>query len=294
LNLYDPPATLKTASFEPASLISDRLLIFGGPYSNLAATQALLAEAARLGFTAGEILCTGDVVAYCGEPAETLNLIAASGIQVIMGNCEESLAAGNDDCGCGFAEGTRCDALSVQWFEFARNRIDHDHRRWMAGLPRYVHVEIAGRKLLATHAGTSSINEFIFASSASENKLAQMVLADVDAMITGHSGIAFAQFLSGRLWLNAGAIGMPANDGTQRVWFATLESRDDDIEVQIHSLTYDPSPAQKAMVERGLNSGYARCLSTGLWPSMDVLPLSERSQAGIALDEVRYNWTSEK
>ena len=25
-----------------------------------------------------------------------------------MGNCEESLAEGSSDCGCGFEEGTRC------------------------------------------------------------------------------------------------------------------------------------------------------------------------------------------
>ncbi len=279
---------------EPVSMTVERLLVFGGPYSNLAATKAMLEEAALLGFTANEILCTGDVVAYCGEPAQTLDLVMASSIQVIMGNCEESLSQEKDDCGCGFDEGSKCDALSVQWYEFATRQINQDHRQWMAGLPRHIHIKIGARKLLATHAGFSSINEFIFASSPCDNKLAQMRDAGVDGMITGHSGIAFAQVLSDRLWLNAGAIGMPANDGTTRVWYAILESRGEGIDVQIRCLNYDPSPAIKAMNESGLASGYRDCLSTGLWPSMDVLPQTERNQVRIALDEVRLNWASAK
>ncbi len=272
----------------------ERLLVFGGPYSNLAATRAMLAQARRLGFGADEILCTGDVIAYCGEPAETLDLIADSGIQVIMGNCEEALSANQDNCGCGFDAGTQCEVLSVQWFNFASGQVNQDQRRWMASLPRQVFVEIGGRKLLATHAGTSSINEFIFASSSAEDKLAQMVTADVDGMITGHSGIAFAQVLSSRLWLNAGAIGIPANDGTARVWYAILEEKHGRIDVQIRALTYDPSPSIKAMNERGLASGYRDSLSTGLWPSMDVLPETETRQTGVALDEIEFKWSREK
>ncbi len=275
-------------------MATDRLLIFGGPYSNLAATRALLAQAARLGFSASEMLCAGDVIAYCGEPAETLDLIANSGIQVVMGNCEESLSAKKDDCGCGFEAGTQCEVLSVQWFDFASNQITRDHRRWMAALPRQIHVEIGGRKLLATHASPSSINEFIFASSCAKNKLAQMIDAGVDGIISGHCGIPFAQMISDRLWLNAGAIGMPANDGTPRVWFAILQTHGDEIDVQIRSLSYDPCPSIKVMNERGLASGYRDGLTTGLWPSMDVLPVFERKQAGMALKNAQLKWTPGK
>ena len=288
------PAAFKNASPAPVTMTCDRLLVFGGPYSNLAATKAMLAQARRLGFGTKEILCTGDVIAYCGEPTETLDLIAASDIQVIMGNCEEALSANQDNCGCGFEAGTHCEMLSVQWFNFATGEVNQDHRHWMADLPRQVFVEIGGRKLLATHAGTSSINEFIFASSSPQNKLAQMAAAGVDGMITGHSGIAFAQVLSSRLWLNAGAIGIPANDGTPRVWYAIMENRHDGIDVQINALTYDASPSIQAMNERKLASGYRDSLSTGLWPSIDVLPQTETAQAGVALDEVAFKWPRDK
>ena len=38
-------------------------LVFGGPYSNLQATRAVLAEAARRGIPHQRVVCTGDVVA---------------------------------------------------------------------------------------------------------------------------------------------------------------------------------------------------------------------------------------
>ena len=51
------------------------VLFFGGPNSNLQATEALLAEARRLDVPPERIVCTGDVVAYCGDPRATAELI---------------------------------------------------------------------------------------------------------------------------------------------------------------------------------------------------------------------------
>eukprot|EP00656_Telonema_subtile_P021891 TRINITY_DN22934_c0_g1_i1.p1 TRINITY_DN22934_c0_g1~~TRINITY_DN22934_c0_g1_i1.p1 ORF type:complete len:136 (+),score=1.16 TRINITY_DN22934_c0_g1_i1:113-520(+) len=101
------------------------VLIFGGPYSNLAATQAMQAEAARLGFPAQQVICTGDLVAYCAEPEATVQLIRDWGISVVMGNCEESLAQNAPDCGCGFDQGSACSLLSVEWY----NSVSYTHLR---------------------------------------------------------------------------------------------------------------------------------------------------------------------
>ena len=57
------------------------LLIFGGPYGNLAATQALRHRAEIAGFKPEQIICNGDLVAYCGEPSQTVELIRDLGGQ---------------------------------------------------------------------------------------------------------------------------------------------------------------------------------------------------------------------
>ncbi len=114
---------------------SEPVLVFGGPYSNLEATQALIDEAKRLGFTPERMICTGDVVAYGADAAKTVALVRDAVRHIIKGNCEESLANDSEDCGCGFPEGSDCSRLSDAWFQHARRQLSDADRLWMAGLP---------------------------------------------------------------------------------------------------------------------------------------------------------------
>ena len=199
------------------------LLLFGGPYSNLQATEAVLAEARRRHIPPHRIVCTGDVVAYGGDPKACVDLIRRSGIQIVMGNCEEQLAADADDCGCGFAPGSECDRLSAAWFTFARSELDADDRAWMATLPRSLPVEIAGLRLVAVHGSLGEISRFVFASTPTRIKALDVTLAGADGIIGGHCGLPFTQSIGDGLWHNPGVVGMPANDGTPRVWYSVIE-----------------------------------------------------------------------
>jgi hypothetical protein len=113
------------------------VLALGGPYSNL---QALRARAAALGVSPSRVICTGDVVAYCAEPEETIAAIRDWGCHVVAGNCEQQLALGADDCGCGFVQGSACDSLSKGWYAFAAARISSANRASMAQLPNLQHA----------------------------------------------------------------------------------------------------------------------------------------------------------
>lgn len=262
------------------------VLLFGGPYSNLQATQALLAEAARLGVPGRRIVCTGDVVAYAADPAATLDLIIASGASVVMGNCEESLAEGADDCGCGFADGTACAALSRGWFGYANALVTRAHRQWMGALPRRLTLLLGGRRLAVVHGGAEVVNRFLFASSSDQALLDEIALTACDGVVAGHCGLPFTRRPGGALWHNPGAIGMPADDGTPRVWYSIL-TRDS---VQHRALRYDWRAAAAAMHQAGLAPGYAEALGSGVWPSDDVLPPAERSRRGHALQEALFAW----
>src|SRR5713101_3706728 len=72
--------------------VTEPLLVFGGPYSNLKATKAMLEEARRRAIPPGNIVCAGDLAAYCADPQAVIDLLRYSGIRIVMGNCEESLA----------------------------------------------------------------------------------------------------------------------------------------------------------------------------------------------------------
>ena len=274
------------------------VIVFGGPLGNLQATEALLAAADVLAVPPARMICTGDAVAYCGDPAATLAILRAAGVAVVMGNVEESLAAESDDCGCGFAEGTACDALSGRWYAHCRAEIYAEARRWMAALPRAIRFTLGGRRLLAVHGAPSRINRYVFPSTPEAEIVAEIALAaertGAEGVVAGHSGIPFVRVLGDRLWLNAGAVGMPANDGTARNWFALLHPEARGIAVELRAFEYDHGAAAAAMRRHGLPAGYAEALESGLWPSLDVLPPAERATTGKARAPERLLWPASR
>jgi len=272
-------------------VIDAPMLIFGGPYGNLEATRALLAEARRRRIPPERMLCTGDVVAYCADPAATVALLREARIPVLMGNCEESVGTGAADCGCGFAEGSSCDLLSAQWYAHAAAALDDDAKAWMRDLPRRIRFVMAGRRFLAIHGGISEINRFIFPATPAAEKAAELDAAGAEGVIGGHSGLPFSEIVDGRLWHNAGVIGLPANDGGRRVWYGTLTPDDaGGIVVRHHGLAYDHDTAARKMRERGLPAAYAEALMSGLWPADDMMPPADRRRRGLPLDPPALTW----
>lgn len=266
------------------------VLLFGGCYSNLQATSTLLEEAQRLGIPPSLTFCTGDVVAYGADPAATVDIVRRAGVQVVMGNCEESLGSRAQDCGCGFTAGSACDRLSTAWYSHADALLDDEARQWMRDLPRRIDLLIGGRRLAVLHGSPERINEFVF-NSRSSRDLQQLVhAAGCDGVIGGHCGIPFTRVIGDLLWHNPGVIGVPANDGTPRVWFSVLEPGRDAIEVRHLSLEYDHQAAAAAMRAARLPQGYADALSSGLWPSLDVLSPEDLARTGQALAPRTLRW----
>nr|CAA6821091.1 MAG: Diadenosine tetraphosphatase [uncultured Thiotrichaceae bacterium] len=272
-------------------ILQGEVLVFGGNYSNLQATQAIQAEAARRGIPAERVICTGDVVAYCGQPEETTQLMREWGAPVVMGNCEESLGFDAEDCGCGFEEGTACAVLSDSWFNFSRNRVSDVSKAWMRALPRTVSFELGGKCFQVVHGGTTVINRFVFASMPDQVFQAEFADVEADVVIGGHAGIPFARRYEQRYWLNAGVIGMPANNASTGTWYMLLSEVDGAVQVSWHALEYDAVAAQAVMRECGQDNAYAKALLTGLWPGLDALPETEQQQTGqpLSLSNIRLS-----
>ncbi len=268
------------------------LLFFGGPYSNLQATRAVLAAADRHQIPPDRIVCTGDVIGYGADAKATVDLVRSAGIRVVMGNCEESLAQGAGDCGCGFAPGSMCGRLSAAWFGHASQELGPEERAWMASLPRRLDIRIAGVTLAVVHGSLAEINRFVFASTPARVKALDLALSGVDGIVAGHCGLPFTQIIGGRLWHNPGVVGMPANDGTPNVWFSVLTPGEGarSLRIEYRSLSYDHGAAARKMRSAGLPSAYADALGTGLWPTCDVLPPAELKGRGLPLDAGSLTW----
>ncbi|MEM9576755.1 MAG: metallophosphoesterase family protein [Pseudomonadota bacterium] len=260
--------------------LADPVLLFGGPYSNVQATEALFAAARDHGIGPDHQICTGDVVAYCAAPRETVQLVRDAGCTVVAGNCERQLAVGADTCGCGFEEGSACDLLSVGWYPFANAEVQQHDRRWMAKCPDIVSFHHHGARYAVIHGGISDVARFLWPTSETEAFLAEWAMIEaligkVDHVIAGHCGLPFLRETPRGRWINAGVIGMPPHDGNEATRYAILERG----KVSFHNLSYDVDAAIDAMHRNGLTQGYHHALRSGYWPSEDVLPEALRSSS---------------
>lgn len=251
------------------------VLLFGGPYSNLHAAQALFAAMSHLPIT--NRICTGDVVAYGADPVATSDLVFAQSGCVVAGNCEKQLAARAPDCGCGFEDGTACDLLSRGWYPYADARVTKAQRALMATCPDIATFIHAGRRAAVIHGGVTDIARFIWSASdasvfAQERAALEAHTGPLDLIIAGHSGIAFTRDIGDCMWINAGVIGMPPHDRTPRTEYAVLSAQG----IALHKLTYPAEKARATMEGAGLIQGYHAALTTGIWPSEDVLPTALR------------------
>ncbi|MEZ4884466.1 MAG: metallophosphoesterase family protein [Chitinophagales bacterium] len=265
-------------------VLKGKTLVFGGVYSNLQALERMIAIAEELQIAPQNIICTGDVVAYCAQPEECVQKVMDWGIHTIAGNVEIQLREGEEDCGCNFDEGSRCNLFSGQWYPFAKRRLSEACIDWMWELPDFISFELAGLQGLVVHGSLQETAEFVFKSTSWEVKAANLEQGKVDIVLAGHCGLPFHDVRNGQYWLNAGVIGMPANDGTTRVWYMVLEAeKERSLAFSHHSFDYNCEETARLMGLYSLTPEYAKTLVTGLWDNCEVLPDSETKLQGIEI-----------
>lgn len=265
--------------------ISGKILVFGGIYSNLQALEALYKAANDLEITSDHIFCTGDIVGYCAQPAECIDFVQSWGIQSIKGNVEQNLLAGQDDCGCNFSEGGKCDLLSKQWYPYALSNITTANTNYLETLPDHIRFNIGKKRVTIIHGSALEIAQFIFRSTDWKIKEQSFNETHSDIILAGHCGIPFSEEKNDKVWLNAGVIGMPANDGTTDTWFMILDkSEDEDIAYSFHRLQYDYLTAAGLMEVNHLPNEYAQTLKTGYWDNCEILPEEEKRVQGKVIE----------
>lgn len=267
---------------------SGRLLVFGGPYSNLQALETLKGIADQFQIPPDNIICTGDIVGYCAQPEDSVQFVNSWGIHAIQGNVEQNIIRGEDDCGCNFTEGGRCDLFSRTWFPYAVQSLSAKSVAWLGTLPLQLSFRYAGKSVAVLHGAATSIADFVFASTPWQVKETSFLATGADVVLAGHAGLPFVdrRISDGpaeRYWLNAGVIGMPANDGTPRVWYLLLDDTDGKFSYTFHPFTYDNRTAHQLMRTNRLPDSYADTLLTGIWDNCEILPDAEKALQGLAI-----------
>jgi hypothetical protein len=149
----------------------------------------------------------------------------------------------------------------------------------MSQLPNSLWFTCGGFSMRVVHGGINRTNRFLFSSQRSLIA-AELARARADVVIAGHAGLPFIRRHRHQVWFNPGVIGMPANDGTPDVWYGLIRYAGDGLSFLTRRLTYDYHGAASAMRKEGYADAYARALTSGRWPSIDVLPAADRAATG--------------
>ncbi|MEE8367104.1 MAG: metallophosphoesterase family protein [Thermoanaerobaculia bacterium] len=256
-----------------------RIVVFGGVYNNHFGLEALLEDARRRGAEA--VYCLGDLGGFGPNPEKPWPLIRADSVHTIQGNYEESLAAGREDCNCGYTD-PRDNHFARVSYDYTAKGCSAEFKEWMGKLPLRRRVLIGNREILLVHGSPRQINEFLFESTSPDPFLERALDRErCDGILCTHSGLQWHRRLaSGRDVVNVGVIGRPANDGRTNVWYCMLEDRGEELGVELLPLSYDHQGLAREMRHEELPEEFVETILTGWWTTcLEVLPAKERARS---------------
>ncbi len=228
-----------------------RYAIISDIHGNLESLRAVLDDARE---RADAILCLGDVVGYGADPAACVELVAERCQAVVGGNHEHAVAG----------------LMALDWFnpyaraaaEWTRERLDDDHRAWLAVLPLIRELEDA----TLVHASPAHPDEWEYLISAEDGYAAFPAFA-TRLCFVGHShapgvwtegswgraheaGMAEITIDPGsRYIVNVGSVGQPRDRDPRAAWvlWDTAGRR-----VSLRRVGYDIGAARAKIVAAGL------------------------------------------
>jgi predicted phosphodiesterase len=257
--------------------VPDLIAFFGGVYSNAHALSSALADVRSRGVDA--VYALGDFGGFGPHPDRVFPLLLDGGVECIQGNYEESLSSGADDCRCGYTD-PRDNHFAALSYGYTAENTAPEWKRWMGELPKTRSLDVGGRKVLLVHGSPRRINEFLWESTSPVAFLEKLLRdAGADVLVCTHTGLHWQRRLpSGRLVVNAGVLGRPANDGGTNVWYA-LARFDGDVHVEFVPIEYDWQRLAREMESERLPAEFVETVRTGWWTTcLEILPAKERAK----------------
>ena len=259
-----------------------RIAAFGGPYSNPYALRALLDDARQRGCE--RIFCLGDLGGFGAEPDALWPLLVDGGVECIAGNYDIAIGRGDEDCGCGYSD-PRDNAFAQLIYDFTRARTSPGFAQWMSRLPGDHREVIGGVDMHLVHGSPLFVNDFFWESLPDEEVRLRLDASGAQVVLCTHSGLPWQKRLDdGRLAVNVGVIGRPANDGRTNVWYAVLDLDAGQVEAELVPLEYDWRSQAASMRAAGLPEPFVETIETGWWTTcLEVVPPFERSRGRYQL-----------
>jgi hypothetical protein len=254
-----------------------RYAVFGGVYNNWLALEATLADARARG--CARSYCLGDLGGFGPHPDRVFPILRDNGVVVMQGNYDHSIGHDLSDCGCGYT-----DPRDNEWarlsYAYTHGHTSAEHRPYLRSLPPRIRETWGGKRILMAHGSPRRVNEFLWESTSPDAFLERLCDEhECDALFVTHTGIPWKRRLrDGRLVVNVGAIGRPANDGRTEVWYAVV-SIGEQLDAELVPVAYDWRGLAAAMRAEGLPAEFVETIETGWWTTcLEILPAKERAK----------------
>jgi diadenosine tetraphosphatase ApaH/serine/threonine PP2A family protein phosphatase len=256
----------------------DVIAVLGGVYSNHLALRAVLEDATRRG--ARRFYCLGDLGGFGPHPDLVFPLLAGHGVEVVQGNYDESVGNRLGDCGCGYTD-PRDNHYARISYAYTLAKTSDRYKDWMRELPQSILTDFGGKSLRMVHGSPRQINEFLWESTSPTPFLEKLLIDHpCDVLLCAHTGLHWQRRLpSGRLVVNVGAIGRPANDGRSDVWYVLLTAQGGEVRAEHVPVTYDHGALAAEMRAEKLPEEFVETILTGWWTTcLEILPAKERAR----------------
>lgn len=241
-------------------------------HANLPALEAVLEDIGRSTVDAAYHL--GDLVGYAPWPNETVALLRERGISGVAGNYDSTVGTGYKHCGCRY-EDARQEELSHVSYNWTRQHVSTDTRRFLAGLPFRIDLRpngghLAGPRLILVHAG-HTLNTLYWTEDRPDDFCLKMAghagARPGDVIAFGHTHIPWQRVVGGIHFVNPGSVGRP-KDGDWRAGYVLLEMSGSSVVTRFVRVTYDLERAVRGIGESELPDDFAEYLRTSGRPSV--------------------------
>jgi len=230
-------------------------------HSNLEALEVVLADSKEQKCT--HYCCIGDVVGYCANPRECLEIVRSMGMPCVKGNHDEYCSM--DETLEGFNPHA---AEAVQW---TRQQLTPEDRQWLRDL-RYVRL-VASFSMVHATLDVPQRWGYVFdklmaaASFTYQNTSVcffghtHVPVAFVrDSVVRGGTYSKFRVEPGKKYFVNVGSVGQP-RDNNPKASYVVYDTTENTIELR--RLDYDIASAQKKIIEAGLPPRLAERLALG-------------------------------
>lgn len=259
-----------------------RVALFGGIYNNHLALAAAIADARRRGCE--KLFCLGDLGAFGPHPDKVFPLLIDNDVQTMQGNYDHSIGHDLPDCQCGYTDPADNYYARLSYQYTYRNTSER-WRPWLAALPKQIRFEMSLNRdrqvrVLCCHGSPRRTNEFLWESTTPTHLLEKFADDyEADVIVATHTGLPWTRELSGgRLFVNCGVLGRPANDGTTRVGYTILDANAAGLAEYV-PLEYDHAALAAEMKAEALPAPFIETVLTGWWTTcLEILPVKERGR----------------